>query len=439
MTQAEGVISGVRKAAGSNFRLDGDAIISELKNQRKLLANSIGNDVKIAQLDKLIKQAEKKYVNGVTVNKALNTVRAANSKFGKAVTETTKGATVVSAQKAEANALRTALKEFFPEIDQALQTQEDIFTLRPLLNRARSQAKVARTINAPLSYSNLNRSGSTGGIIGAVVGGVPGAAIGAGAEIGAKALLNQPEIQSRLMQLGQGAAKQTPNILDQITSLAGRGAAKLPAATLPIAASQATKANATPGQTGDVQSQLDEIAAQTDQAAQGPDEATRQQLYNIRLKLGSDAKFKEYLDLYKLKTGVDLMPSGPDAKTAAFTKQLTNTVEIMQQIYNGNGNPLSLQRTAGLGGVVSRGVRNYEKAMSQEMQDRITEYRQAAALAVGILNKARGAGTLNAGEFDVMMANIPNEYTSEAAAKEWFKNARALLQNATPSTTSAQQ
>lgn len=446
MQQAEDVITQVRNAAGSNFRLDGDDIIKELKLQQKLLGNSLGNETKVKELDRLIKQAEKKYANGVTLNKALNTVRAANSKFGKAVTETTKGATVVSAQKAEANALRSAAKSFFPEIDQALQIQEDIFTLRPMLSRARGQASVARSVNAHLSISNLNRGGSGGAVMGGLTGNVLagppgmaiGAAIGGATEMGAKSLLSKPEIQTRMMQMGGQTASQVPGVMEKLSSLTGgTGAGSNLVRNIPAIVGSQAKGNKQAE--NDYQTQLSQIETETNSVAGGQlTPETRQKLYEARVQAGSEAKFKEMLELHRLQTGEDLAavvyPKADD-KTAAFVKQLQNTVNVMEQIYGENGKPLSLKSTAGVQGALTKGGRKYQVATNQAMQDRVTAYKQAAALAVGIINKARGAGTLNAGEFDIMMANIPNEYTSETAAKAWFTNARRILDNASPTTT----
>ena len=50
------------------------------------------------------------------------------------------------------------------------------------------------------------------------------------------------------------------------------------------------------------------------------------------------------------------------------------------------------------------------------------------ALVGGAINQAAGAGVLNGGEYErLAMKSFPNEYTSEAVAKQWFNNARKVL------------
>lgn len=113
--------------------------------------------------------------------------------------------------------------------------------------------------------------------------------------------------------------------------------------------------------------------------------------------------------------------------------QLSNSLDEMQRLYGvGTNNSLSQgANTVGPGGLVSKAGQDIRKSVDQDYVNRLTSYKQMASLAAGILNKARGAGTLNAGEFEVMMQNIPNEYTSEQQASDWFNNARLMLARAT--------
>lgn len=108
---------------------------------------------------------------------------------------------------------------------------------------------------------------------------------------------------------------------------------------------------------------------------------------------------------------------------------LGNVIDQMQTLY-GAGTKDSLSagnNTVGLGGLGTQAGIHYKKLSNQDYVDKLTQYNQMRALAVGILNKARQAGTLNAGEYEIMVNNMPNEYSSEPSAAAWFKNVRKLL------------
>jgi len=144
LSEAEAVIQTVSKTAGNNIRISGDDIISALKNEAKSMAGVLGSETKLKALNEIIKQAEKKYAKGVTVNQALATLRQANSNFGKSILETSGDAVVTSAQKIEANALRNNLKRMLPDLGDALDIQSELLTLRPVLNNARAATKAGK-------------------------------------------------------------------------------------------------------------------------------------------------------------------------------------------------------------------------------------------------------------------------------------------------------
>lgn len=118
------------------------------------------------------------------------------------------------------------------------------------------------------------------------------------------------------------------------------------------------------------------------------------------------------------------------------TTLLANSIDEMERLY-GAGTEDSLSRgkkSTGLRGLASGAGTVIKKGFNQEFVDRLTAYNQQKALAAGILNKARQAGTLNEGEYQVMVANMPNEYSTEAQASAWFDNVRRLLINGGAST-----
>lgn len=139
LSQAEGKIQQTIKAAGSNQKISGQPIITALKEELKSLKGRLGDETKEKALEKIIAQAEQKYKDGSTLKKATDTLRSANSRFGASILETEAGAVATSAQKVEANALRRVLKDLYPELKDALDTQSDLLTLRPMINTARAK------------------------------------------------------------------------------------------------------------------------------------------------------------------------------------------------------------------------------------------------------------------------------------------------------------
>lgn len=153
---AERIIQQTAKAAGDKVKLSGDDIIAALQKENASISNNLGDSNKVKALESIIKEATKKYSKGMTVKQALDTLRSANSKFGKSIVETTGDAVATASQKLEANTLRAALKKMFPSIKGALDAQSELLTLRPLLNRSRS---VASTLGSEIrsgQFSNLN-------------------------------------------------------------------------------------------------------------------------------------------------------------------------------------------------------------------------------------------------------------------------------------------
>ena len=115
---------------------------------------------------------------------------------------------------------------------------------------------------------------------------------------------------------------------------------------------------------------------------------------------------------------------------------LKTSIDELERLY-APGTEDSLSRgkySTGPGGLLSGAGTLAKKGFSQDYSDRLNSYNQQRALAVGIINKAREAGVLNEGEYETMIQNMPNEWTSEKVASEWFTNTRRLLQNSSGGT-----
>jgi hypothetical protein len=139
LNAAETKIQATSKAAGINFRISPDDLLLALKKEARLIEKELGGDTRSQAIKTIIKQVEKKYKNGVSLNQAIKILRYANEKFGKNIVDVSAADAVANAsQKLEANILKNTIKEMFPELADALRTQEEVLTLRPVLNRARA-------------------------------------------------------------------------------------------------------------------------------------------------------------------------------------------------------------------------------------------------------------------------------------------------------------
>jgi len=136
LKEAEKIIQQTVNEAGSDIKIDGSTVITALKGQLKLQKAGLDDEV-VSGLTEIIKQAEKKYKNGITAKQALTILRQANSKYGKAMATTPKGSTTKVAQMTIADTMRETLKSMFPEIEDSLNTQSEILTLRPIIEKAR--------------------------------------------------------------------------------------------------------------------------------------------------------------------------------------------------------------------------------------------------------------------------------------------------------------
>lgn len=139
--KSEGEINKVLKSGNANTRISIDDFVKELKKEAKTIAKMPGNEGNVEALNEFIKGTVAKYGKGITPKQMLTLKRAADSKFGQAVADETTGSATAQAQKMFANSARSTLKKLFPEIKDALDTETEVYTIRPVLSHARSILK----------------------------------------------------------------------------------------------------------------------------------------------------------------------------------------------------------------------------------------------------------------------------------------------------------
>jgi len=144
LNKAETQIQNTLKISGrgkSAMKVPVDEFVVEMSKEAKLLKSIPGNEANVSALKKFITETKRLYKNGITPQKLLDIKRSADSKFGAAVVDEQTGSVAAQGQKMLANAARKKLKQLFPEIKDALNTQSEILTLRPVLNRARGTSQ----------------------------------------------------------------------------------------------------------------------------------------------------------------------------------------------------------------------------------------------------------------------------------------------------------
>lgn len=130
------------------------------------------------------------------------------------------------------------------------------------------------------------------------------------------------------------------------------------------------------------------------------------------------------------KTLYDL--SGGDKKEDVKTNDAIIALDQLQNIYFGDKTKkegsLSIgKQNVGLGGILPRLGTEGKKLTDQNYVDRLKTYDTTKSFLIGILNQARGAGVLNEGEYQTMVANMPNEYSTDAQATNYFTEVRNFL------------
>lgn len=157
LDQAETAIQKVMKSSSQNTKVLMNDFVKDLQAEKRLLAKIPGNESNITALDEFIKGFQAKYAKGITPKQLLEVKRATDSRFGAAVANETTGTPTAQAQKMLANASRNVLKKLFPTVKDALDTQSEILTMRPIINRARaitstrgSEIRVGKVSNVDL-------------------------------------------------------------------------------------------------------------------------------------------------------------------------------------------------------------------------------------------------------------------------------------------------
>ncbi len=209
MGQAENLIQRSIDRAGSTIKVSADDVVKALNKELRDLAKIPGNENNIAALTAFIDQTKKLYKNGITQKNLLNIKRAAESKFGKAIVDESTGSVEAQGQKILANWSRNILKKLNPTIAKQLDTQSKIYTLQPILEKARG------TLNTQGSQIRQGAFNSLTDLINPFA--------------YADAAMNNPKIASRLVNLG--ANKTPPDLLvkgaQTLGAIGGIGAQKM--------------------------------------------------------------------------------------------------------------------------------------------------------------------------------------------------------------------
>lgn len=345
---------------------------------------------------------------------------------------------------------------------------------RSYAERASSQAKPGRAFNP------FDAFGGGAGFIAS--GGNP---VGAAAGLAAQKALTS----NRAQQMMAGGMRRVANFADNLGSipvnipgqqLAGQITGALPAqqlqragGMLPSAIGQAqARNNVADAQFADQEA---EIMNQMNMMGNPANMSTLQQLFNTPMaqeaimaqqmpveaqqpQLGT---FEDYLaQASQMLPGADIsdvMRLGQQLERSAVQRykmaaqegqqegegtneNLANAIAEMERLY-GVGTDKSLsagEQTAGIAGLLDQVTQRARSFTDQDFENRKTAYNEMTSLALGIINQARGAGTLNEGEAQVLMQNMPNEFSSETQAKSWFENVRRMLSSRQPSQTQQQ-
>lgn len=156
LSNAEKKLQKAVSSYGSTARVSLDDFAKDITAQMKELKKIAGNEETVDKLSKLLKEQLKIYKKGATAKQLLDMKRIADSKFGKAVVDEETGSVSAQFQKVLANYSRQKLHSLFPEIGDALETQSEILTIKPLLNKARSIDKTNGSTIRTGRFSNIN-------------------------------------------------------------------------------------------------------------------------------------------------------------------------------------------------------------------------------------------------------------------------------------------
>lgn len=135
---AETQINKALSSSGKATKFTIDEMVDALQAEKTQLAKLPGNEGNIAALDEFINGFKAQYGKGITPKRLLELKRVADSKFGRAVADESTGSATAQAQKMVANAARVKLKKLLPDVASALDSETEIYTLQPVISRARA-------------------------------------------------------------------------------------------------------------------------------------------------------------------------------------------------------------------------------------------------------------------------------------------------------------
>lgn len=430
LKEAEDIIQGTVDAAGGDVRIDGDDVIKLLKKQLKIEKTGIEDQSIVRGLEKIIKSVQKKYKNGISANQALTILRKANSKYGQAMAKAPKGSTIAIAKMTEAETMRETLKFMFPEIAEALQTQSEILTLRPMVQSARGTAvssagqglfpkgfELQKPLTWPVAGPILEATGEKV---------LPMALKGAGAVL--QSPITQRGLTTSLVSPTEGAPTTVPTETGLET-----GGLPTPEQTITPEKEEPILSPGGQWQWDATQNDWVPYQAETTQGASLTG-YTPEELYTAAIKAykaGDKSSYSQLINMYDEETKYqDRIVKNKEKLEKSKKGNVGTSIDMMEKLYS-PGTPSSLSmgtKTVGLSALTGRADVMKKKVTNQEYVDRLNKYKTQMALVAGAINQAAGAGVLNGGEYArLAMESFPNEYTSEAVARAWFDNAREVL------------
>ena len=436
---SESQIDDVLSQSGDDIIASTDDILTPLIKQSDKLAGVPGNKPKTKALNEFIDETKQLYPDGFTAKKLLEIKRIFDDRFGKSVVDDTGGAVISDAQKKMANTARKILKEKFGDIKKALDTESELYVLRPILNRAKA---IGETQGSTIRRGSISAVDVT----------KPGTII--------DTITSQPRVASTLSKLQNtgGAIQSAGQKLPSLSNLPPELQQLLSTATTTGVQPQATQPQQGAEQLGVQQgaeqvspgiqaSSQEDLLAQLQQNGIDPAVAQeftqgltggtqqQQQTGQITAEMASMAQLllpakeaKKFKDAYDIQQKAQKTSSDKESEGSAV-----NALTQLEDLYFGTKDDkgsLSLgEKSVGLSGLLSKAGATVKKQTDQAFVDRLQNYKQTQSFLVGVLNKARDAGVLNAGEYEVMINNMPDEYSTETQAKDYFSEVKKFLQN----------
>lgn len=277
---------------------------------------------------------------------------------------------------------------------------------------------------------NILKPSVSGGIAGAAagsflpgIGNLGGAAIGAGGAI----LANSPQAQRFASKV-----LTTPMSLPPIVGKAGQMAGKIGVAgrtltpegvtPLPQIGPQTISEQDTSYNNDIPKTESSQMSTSTYRTGNSPEYWNEQMI--LASREGDDTSYNTAKDQRDTEIA--------HQKTIGTSKEpvtIDRFVDKLSQYYfYEKGKSLSQgKNTVGISGGFSRLGQESKKAFNQDYVDNLMRFNNMRSIFAGMLNRARGAGTLNAGEYETVIQNMPNEYSSDKVAKAWFDDTKQLL------------